>query len=150
MIKTILVPTDGSEHAAKAVGFAADLAAKYGAKIHLLHVLHDLGTGNIPPELRSYARLEHVEMTERDVVKSLANEILYQAAQRARQQGADRIETTVQVGDPAREILAQAEQTEADLIVMGTRGLSDLQGLLMGSIAHKVSHLAPCSCITVR
>jgi nucleotide-binding universal stress UspA family protein len=92
----------------------------------------------------------HVEMTERDIVKSLANEILYQAAERARQQGAGQIETTVQVGEPAREILAQAEQTEADLIVMGTRGLSDLQGLLMGSIAHKVSHLAPCSCITVR
>ena len=63
MIKTILVPTDDSDHADKAVGFAADLAEKYGAKVHLIHVLRELGSSNIPPELRGYGELEHVRMT---------------------------------------------------------------------------------------
>lgn len=150
MISTILVPTDGSEHAAKAVGFAADLAAKYGAKIHLVHVLPDMGTSNIPQELRSYARLEHVEVTERDVIKSIAEEILHRGTTEARAHGAGEIETTMAVGGPAEETLKLAKQTHADLIVMGSRGLGDLKGLLMGSVSHKVSQLAPCTCITVK
>ena len=49
-----------------------------------------------------------------------------------------------------RKVLEAARKHEADIIVMGTRGLGGLEGLIMGSTAHKVSHLAPCTCITVR
>ena len=150
MISTILVPTDGSEHAAKAIGFAGDLAAKYGAAIHLVHVLPDLGASNIPPELRSFARLEHVEVTERDVIKSFADEVLHRGSTLAREHGAGDIETTIAVGGPAEQTLELAERLKADLIVMGSRGLGDLKGLLMGSVSHKVSQLAPCTCITVK
>ena len=54
------------------------------------------------------------------------------------------------LGDPVKEILRHAEEDAANLIVMGSRGLGDLQGLLMGSVSHKVSQLSPCSCITVK
>ena len=55
-----------------------------------------------------------------------------------------------ELGDAARVILDCAKERNADLIVMGTRGMSDLRGLLVGSVSHKVSHLADCSCVTVR
>ena len=149
MFQNILVPTDGSEHAAKAVDVAADLAQKYGAKVHLMHVVRDLGSSVIPPDLREFAKIEHIEVSERAVVESVANQILRGAELRTRERGAKQVDTMLEVGAPADRILATARSLEADAIIMGTRGLGDLQGLLMGSTAHKVSHLAGCTCITV-
>ncbi len=53
-------------------------------------------------------------------------------------------------GNPAEAILKAAKQVDADLIVLGTRGLSDLKGLLLGSVSHKVIQLSPCSCLVVK
>ena len=150
MIKTILVPTDGSDHADKAVGFAADLAEKYGAKVHLVHILRDPGSANVPPDLRTYEKVEHARVTEREVIRGIASEILQKAESLAREHGAKEVESSIEVGSPAEWILDAARTRNADLIVMGTRGLGDLEGLIMGSTAHKVTHLAPCTCITVR
>ncbi len=150
MVETILVPTDGSDHADKAVAFAADVAPKYGAGIVLLHVLRDPGTGRVPDELRGLGRLEHVNITERDIRQAGANELLQRAEALAREHGAIRIDSVIEEGDPTQRILARAENCGADLIVMGSRGLGDLQGLLLGSVSHKVAHLAKCTCITVR
>ena len=150
MIKTILVPTDGSGHAAKAVRFAADLAQKYGAHVILLHVVEDWGSSRVPDELRGYARLEHVEITERDLRQSTANEILRRAEETAAAAGAKGIEKRIEEGAPATRILERAKAAGVDLIVMGSRGLGDLKGLLLGSVSHKVSHLAECTCVTVR
>jgi len=150
MIKTILVPTDGSDHAAKAVSFAADLAAKYGARMVLLYVVSDWGSGRVPDELRGYEKLEHVQITERDICKGIANEILQNAASAARKQGVSEPETLLENGQPAKAILGAAKAQGADLIVMGSRGLGDAQSLLLGSVSHKVSHLSECTCITVK
>ena len=150
MIKTILVPTDGSDHADKAVAFAGDIASKYGAAIILLHVLSDPGSGRMPNELRELARLEHIRITEHDIRQAGANELLHNAERQAREHGATKIQQAIEEGDPTRNILASAEAHGADLIVMGSRGLGDLQGLLLGSVSHKVGHLAKCTCITVR
>ncbi len=150
MVETILVPTDGSDHAEKAVAFAADIAPKYGAGIILLHVLSDPGSGRVPGEMRELARLEHVWITERDIRQAGANEVLHNAETQARNHGATRIEQVIEEGDPTRRILALAKARGADLIVMGSRGLGDLQGLLLGSVSHKVGHLAKCTCVTVR
>ncbi len=150
MVETILVPTDGSEHADKAVAFAADIAPKYGAGIILLYVLTDPGSGRVPSEVRELARLEHVRITEHDIRQAGANELLHNAETQARKHGATRIEQVIEEGDPTRRILALAKARGADLIVMGSRGLGDLQGLLLGSVSHKVGHLAKCTCITVR
>ncbi len=150
MISTILVPTDGSDHAAKAVAFAADLAAKYGARMILLHVVSDWGSGRVPDELRGYAKLEHVEVTERDIRQGVANEILQSAETVAREHGVSEPESVLEYGRPSKAILDAAKARGADLIVMGSRGLGDAQSLLLGSVSHKVSHLSECSCITVK
>ncbi len=60
------------------------------------------------------------------------------------------IQSLVEDGDAARQILECAKRQNADLIIVGSRGLSDLKGLLMGSVSHKVSELAKCTCITVK
>ncbi len=150
MVRTILVPTDGSDHADKAVAFAGDIAPKYSATVILLHVLSDPGSGRMPNEMRQLARLEHIRITEHDIRQAGATELLHNAESQAREHGAAKIQQVIEEGDPSRSILASAEAHGADLIVMGSRGLGDLQGLLLGSVSHKIGHLAKWTCITVR
>lgn len=150
MIAKILVATDGSEHAKKAVAFAADMAAAYGAELDLIHVMRELGASVIPREMRAYERIEHIEVTQRDLLDSLAREILQAAADIAAVHRVARVKTLATTGDPAGEVVKYAEENGIDLIVMGTRGLSGLEALLLGSVARKVGDLAPCSCLVVR
>lgn len=172
MIKTILVPTDGSVHAGKAVQLAADIAGKYAARMVLLNILPQ---GPLPASLRHMAEVEHLGETpsagpvaaipagrypasmalgnndrDREVYEAIGRRVLDNAKGIAKKMGVAKVATVVEDGDPVQRILDRAEQDEANLIVMGSRGLSDLKGLLMGSVSHKVSHLAKCSCITVR
>ena len=60
------------------------------------------------------------------------------------------LRTSIGVGHPAESIVAYAKAEEADLIVMGRRGLGSVSGLLMGSVSHKVAHLSECACMTIR
>jgi nucleotide-binding universal stress UspA family protein len=149
MFKSILVPVDGSTHAERATNCAADLANRYGADLILLHVLSRVGSGLVPKELQEVARIEHLQVTEADMLRSVAEEILRAAEERARERGAKNVRSTTEVGDAAKAIVAYAKDHNTDLIVMGRRGLGDLAGLLMGSVSHKVAHLATCACMTV-
>ena len=65
-------------------------------------------------------------------------------------EGVKSVRSVVEDGDPARCILDCATRDNADLVVLGSRGLSDLKGLLLGSVSHKVSQLAECTCMTVK
>ena len=58
--------------------------------------------------------------------------------------------TLTSEGDPADCILETAAREKADMIVIGSRGLSNLKSLLVGSVSHKVSHLADCTCVSVK
>ena len=150
MFKNILVPVDGSTSAHKAVDLACDLRSHYAAELTFLHVLEDAGSPRIPRELRQYAELEHVWITEMDVRRSASEEILQNAGARAREDGQERISTQTEVGDPASMILAYAKDHDIDLIVLGSRGLGNLKGLLMGSVSHKVAQMAECTCVAVK
>jgi nucleotide-binding universal stress UspA family protein len=150
MVESILVPTDGSEHAKQAVAFAADLAKRYGAKLVLLHVMTQLGNDRIPEDLRAYASAEHIELSERSVFESVAEQILRGAQVTAHEHGAPDVESLLEIGDPATTILQVAKTQAIDLIVMGSRGLGSLRGLLMGSVSQKVSQLCGCTCVTVK
>ena len=173
MFKTILVATDGSNHAMKAVTLAADIAEKYEAKLILLHVLPQ---GPLSSALRHMAEVEHLSepgskmavlppiaseqlplprsladaaAAAQEVYRAIGEQMLAAAATTAKEKQPAQLETLILDGDPAKEIVAQAERCGANLIVMGSRGLGDLKGLLLGSVSHKVSQLAPCTCVTV-
>jgi len=167
------VPTDGSKTAEKAVRLAADLADKYGAKIILLHILL---RGHMPEGLLRAAQVEHVaaasgkpdslvdmpqEIMARvegkkgtqvplKVLQFLGERILAGAKQICRDKGVKTIELAVEEGNPTQIILDYAKQNKVDMIVMGSRGLTSLKGVLVGSVSTQVSHLASCTCVTVK
>jgi nucleotide-binding universal stress UspA family protein len=150
MFEKILVPTDGSDQADKAVEVASDLAVKYGAALTVLHVMEDIGRSRIPPELESLNKIEHAEITEHDMLRSVAKRIVDRAASRARELGVTKIDRDVLVGNPAREIVDYAQRSKVDLIVIGRRGLGRVADLLLGSVSHRVTQLAECPCLAVK
>lgn len=174
MLKTIVVPTDSSKHAEKAIELASDLARQYQADLILLHVLRE---GQVPEALRHMIEVEHLaeesstseprtasipweiahllenkEQNEamREAYEALGNRILEQAEALAREKGVSQVRKVLEVGDPADRILECAEREKADAIVMGSRGLGELKGLLMGSVSHTVNQLCKCTCVTVK
>ncbi len=148
MSKTILVAVDGSNHSKKALQLACELASKLGGILHLLHVAQapnkdrTLVLGGAA--ITIHASPQELEKAGRKVMDS--------AAAIAKEKGCTRVESNLDTsgGDPAKVIVDKAKSIDADMIVMGTRGLSDLSGLMVGSVSHKVNHLAPCTCVTVR
>lgn len=150
MITKILVPVDGSNHAERAVDFASSLAEEYGAELILLNVMSHAGSSQVPEELKQFAELEHVRITEADVLKSAANEIINNAYQRAVDFGVKKIERDLAVGDPAETIVDHVKGNKVDVVVMGRRGLGRIGSLLLGSVSSKVAQLADCTCITVK
>lgn len=146
MSKVILVPVDGSEQSKKAIEFAADWAQHHDHTLHLVHVPE-------PPAGEEVMVLGGASVTlyaSRDELEAAGRTILEAAEGVARNNGVTSVESSVEVGDPARKIVDKAEKINADMIVMGSRGLGNWKSLLVGSVSHKVMNLAPCTCVTVR
>lgn len=149
MFNHILVATDGSDHARRAVELAADLAEKYGAELTILTVYKTVRVQESTHSLVRTTRSLEPQHTDSEL-KEMAEEVLGEAKAIAEKHDIPRIEALVKRGQPARTIANTAEEVEADAIVMGSRGLGDVSGLLVGSVSHKVSTLAHCSVITVK
>ncbi|MDX1434101.1 MAG: universal stress protein [Gammaproteobacteria bacterium] len=146
--KHILVPVDGSEQAFKALDVAATLARQDGATLDLLHVVPRV---EVDADLARWAEIEHVrESADWLYDSAVAENILNAAVDRAREHDVKKVEQAVAHGNPAKCILHAARDKKVDAIVMGTRGLSDVQGLIMGSVAHRVCHGAQCTVVTVK
>ncbi len=141
-IRRILVPTDFSEHARHAAEIAGQLAKSLGAGVHLLHVLN-LPVQAVTPEaavvpvgfwkeLRAHA--------ERQV-----------EAEKKKLEGLGVAVTSEVFEDvPGFAISGAAERAKADLIVMGSRGLSGLKHIVLGSVAERTVRTAPCPVLTVK
>jgi nucleotide-binding universal stress UspA family protein len=144
----ILVPVDGSEHAFRAVQVACGLAKSENKRIRLLHVVPDK---DVPEALKRYAEVEHMQSSPGQLYESaIAENVLSAARAQALAGGAEQVDCSVEHGDASKGILAAASQGDVDTIVMGTRGLSDFQGLVFGSVAHRVAHDADCRVIAVK
>jgi nucleotide-binding universal stress UspA family protein len=77
------------------------------------------------------------------LLRAVAGRILQSAERTLRERGVEHVDSLTASGDAARRIVEAAEETGADMIVMGARGLSDLTALMVGSVSHKVQHLPP-------
>ena len=173
MFKRILVATDGSRHAAKAVETASDLAVTCDAEMIVLHVLlhgrplseirqlaeteYDVALPPTPPPPAGLSGTGAAMVDDSAAIQGLyraivviGDRIAQQAVQAARDRGATAVKSVVEDGDTVQAILDCAGREKVELIVMGSRGLSGLSGLLLGSNSHKVSQLADCAVLTVR
>jgi nucleotide-binding universal stress UspA family protein len=151
MSKTFLVAVDGSDHGWKALDLATDLAKASDAAVLILHVIP---YEPMPEGLVELAEVEKIPIEEERARyyagRKLGDQIVNEAEARARNNGLARVATEVLEGNPASEIIALAKSKGVDMIVFGSRGLGDVKSLLMGSVSHKVMHLAPCTCVAVK
>lgn len=133
MFTDILVPTDGSDQAERALAHGAELARRYGGTLHLLQVVDVVHLGRVSavPEERD-AATENLEALQSEYGgNGLA------------------VRTTVAEGAPDEEILAYTDEHEVDTVVMGTHGRTGLRRHVLGSIAEKVVRLSDVPVLTV-
>ena len=137
----ILVPTDFSEPSLAATQYGLEFARRFGATLHLLHVIEDPKVYVPLVESFPYATREDLETFART---RLENWIQPEDARGVA------IETRFVHGKPFVEIVRDAREHAADLIVLGTHGRGPAAHLLLGSVAEKVVRKAPCPVLTVR
>lgn len=144
-IATVVAGTDGSPTAARAVSAAVELAARLGAALHLVGAYGGLAS-RAGPGLLQGAPAELAWLT-RSRERTAAT--LQTAADEAGRAG---VQATCHPrrGEPADAIIAVAEEVDAELIVVGNRGLGAARRYLLGSVPGKVTHHAPCSVLIVR
>jgi nucleotide-binding universal stress UspA family protein len=148
MLKGILVATDGSDHARRAIELASDMAVQYGAALYLLHVVSET---EIPEEVLKYIRVEKFEEPpERVYLQKVGEGIIAAAEKEARGKGVKEVQSMVLQGDPAEVIINFAREKGVNMIMLGSRGLGQVKGMLLGSVSNKVCHVADCTCVTVK
>jgi len=140
-MKKILIAVDGSNHARRALATAAELASALNGTLLVVTVDEP---GPLKGAVAEFARTEDLSRQE------VTDQILGSAAENARKEGAKEVETAFATGDAAEGILSLADEHKADMVVLGARGLTNLQGLVMGSVSHKVMQLTGLPCLIVR
>ena len=145
MFGSIVVGTDGSETAGEAVRQATDLAKAVGARIHLVSAFEPVGNQRLREEQTQVRDDMQWMVNQREDVEAT----LRTAAERIEEAGVQ-AETYARQGDPADAILDVAEEQNADLIIVGNKGMTGAKRFLLGSVPNKVSHHAPCSVLIIR
>ena len=152
---TILVPVDFSPHSTRALLCAADIAARFGSSLIVLHVIaRETGTRETEQRLQekglrissgvSDAEIEAIVAEHREHIYT---ELLSFLPARLAQYP---LELRVVVGHPFERILETAVRSQVGLIILGTHGRTGLSRVLMGSVAERVSRLAPCPVMMVK
>jgi nucleotide-binding universal stress UspA family protein len=147
MFKRILVAIDGSAHSMKAAAAAIDLARTYDTDLTFLHVTTKL---NLPDQLRDYLKGEQLAGQDLLAIDDATRRVVADISARAETEGVRKVRTIFREGKPARTIVAYAKSARIDTIVMGSRGLSELESALLGSVSHKVASLADCTVMIVK
>jgi nucleotide-binding universal stress UspA family protein len=129
MYQKSLVPTDGSEYAARGVEHGVDLAEEHGARLHVLFVVDETVYGSTPAFSSYEAYL--------DEIADEAEELVEDTVEDATERGIDST-TSVLRGVPHEAILEYADRREIDLIVMGKRGATGIRAPHMGSVTDRV------------
>lgn len=144
MFSRILVAVDSSPCGERALTQAIDLAKRYGARLIILHVILRRLYAVTPSEAGVLAATVFVKEMEAEgeIIISKAGEV-------ARASGVDYVCRLLQ-GVPADEIMKTAQQENVDLIVVGSRGLTEVKAFLLGSVSTKVSHRSKCPILIIK
>jgi nucleotide-binding universal stress UspA family protein len=149
MFKSIVVGTDGSERASEAVLAAARLAATQPeAVLHIVTVQKPLSPSAVAAGEMAAAAPVAAERSWEEEIKTELQDTLARAAETAKRACDTRIETHARFGSPAEVLCDLAAHLQADLIVVGNRGMQGGRRFL-GSVPNTVSHHAPCSVLIV-
>lgn len=145
-IETIMVPVDFSENALLAVDYAIKLGKRFGSRILLVHVYH------FPVELLTDWSAYGTLGGSGELLEALRKEREEQMAALAREKSASglQIDARVLEGTPFSELVKAARNESADLLIMGTRGLTGIKHVLIGSTAEKVVRKAPCPVLVLK
>ena len=141
MAQTIVVGTDGSDPAERAVREAIRIAARDGAQLHVVTAFHD--SAMYRERIASGATTVNINLQD------VGDNVAARAVREAEAAGV-KVTPHAHQGDPAEAILDTASEQKADLIVVGDRGLSGVQRFLLGSVSQKVSEHAACNVLIVR
>jgi len=141
-MRHIMVATDGSSGANRAVDVAAELAKAVAGDL----LIATVADSQLAEDARELAR---VEGNIGDVLEALTAKTLKSAEARARRIGVSRIELRTGVGDVAQSLIDIAAGNSVEMIVLGRRGRGQLAGLLLGSVSQKLVSLAPCAVVVV-
>lgn len=143
-IRRILVPTDFSDCATKAVRYAVELADKLGAELVLLHVVPDTVLA-----LPDAVMPTPAPATELQVLTDAGKAGLANLVTALKLEGRN-LRTETRIGSPEQEITAAAGDLGADLVCIGTHGRGGLSRVFLGSVAEQIVRHAPCPVLTVR
>ncbi len=174
MFKKIAVATDGSLTALRAVKVAADLASKYEAEVIVLHVLlweepktilkrisfvqhildgeseNQIATADESVQsLIADLESRQIKINEK-LISILGSKLIEQARQQCRDYGVHSVKEEILEGDYADQIVTAVKRSGADLIVLGARGLGQLEGLLQGSVSQAVARDVETTCLIVK
>jgi len=140
--ETILVPVDFSEHSKEALDTAIQMARLFESTIHLLHCYH-IQTAGISP----YGIV--LPSGYYEDIREAAEKRLNDWREKVSGEGV-KVETILSADNPSLAINLAAADIQANLIVMGTRGLSGLKHAMLGSVAERIVRLAPCPVLTIK
>lgn len=144
MFNEIVVAFDGSNHSEQAMNVACDVAGKYDANLHIVHVpeLYDQGV--------AVGSSAVVIPVREDDLRESGETMIKRAQELANDAGKTPVSTEILAAPAAEAIISFAHDKDADLIVSGRRGLGNLRGLLMGSVSQQLASSADCAVLTVK
>lgn len=138
-VKTILLPVDGSVHSDKATNYAVDMAKTLRASIVLLQCRKPVPTELGEPNLQWV--LDHYTAESEQTIAPYGKQLAAAGVP---------FRDLIIGGRPAEVIEDVAIAEKVDIIVMGSKGKSDFEGFMLGSVTHKVLHTAPCPVLVVK
>ncbi len=147
MFSNILVAIDGSPSSTNALEKGIELSRKFGSGLHLLHVVREM---QVPLNPGLMDRYEELQRQRHDFLRSAGEQTLNQAKRVAQSKGIESVKSDVGAGDPATAIISYADKNAIDLIVIGSRGLGQVEGMLMGSVSRKVANKTKADCLVVK
>jgi nucleotide-binding universal stress UspA family protein len=139
--KKILLPTDGSENAQRAVKRGIELAKAVGASVTAVYVIDTSSFVSLP---ETFVWENVRDLMEEEGKKSLDH------AKKVAQKHSVKAKTLIKEGSPSKEIINTAEEEKSDLIILGTAGRTGLDKFFLGSISEKVLRSAPCAVMVIK